>query len=292
MDDGRGKPNCKDDEEAQMLADLVPPITGSEQFRDVLLRFLDTPFVQFIGILVLVSVVLDGAFFFFLMVGWHNMCSEPSRLNCDPRNYWLNWSLQVLNILFTYMSIQRMVWTTAQFLHIAGFSCPRRSNAIGCNLYGIPDDPDIWYYIPIRRRLWIVILIVVNCVSQFLNQATRIIYLDYSSSNTMPGQFWVNVFFVASMASNLIAVSWVIYEMGLVRTANPSKFEPGPLDSIRAAIAAFRKTKRTPDDGEDEGDESLLVPTARVHPDPTRARSRRVLVGLGESRASARFFAM
>merc|ERR1719162_1573117 len=87
-------------------------------------------------------------------------------------------------------TIISMPWRAAQFLHVAGWGCPHRSNEISCNVYGIPDDPDIWCYIPLKRRMGILIVLILHCVTQFINQATRFVYPDYESSNAFPGNIW------------------------------------------------------------------------------------------------------
>jgi Protein of unknown function (DUF2985) len=281
------------------LEDLSPPRTSSEACRDSLLRFLDTPLVQGIGILVLILVILDGAFFFFLLVGWHAMCDTPSRADCDPRNYWYNWSIQVLNVLFTYMNTVSMPWRCTQLIHIMG-SCPPRENAVGHGLYGFGNDPDIWYWIPLRQRLGITIILLNNCIMQFANQATRIVYSDFDSQNEFPGNVWTNVFFVASFACGGIGAGWMLYEMGKIREAMPGKFGPGPIDSMKVALAA--RQPKGKQDADQEGEEQQqqqqspdveAQPSASIRPpDPTRESRRRALVGKGDGRSGARLFAM
>ena len=281
-------------QQQQQLEALVPPITGSENFRDALLRFLDSTPVQYLGLAVLFLVVVDGAFFFFLMIGAHTLCNDPSRFDCQPRNAALNAGIQILCGLFTYTSIVSMPWRAAQFLHVAGWGCPHRSNEISCNVYGIPDDPDIWCYIPLKRRMGILIVLILNCVTQYINQATRIVYPDYESSNAVPGNIWVNVFFVASFACAGIGAGWIFYEEGLLRAERPGQFGPGPIDSLKQAIANYRAGKAEPKadattgDDDDGGGGSV-----HHHPaDPTRAKNRASVLGAGDGRAALRLFAM
>ena len=147
-----------DDEE--ILAQLQPPMSRCERLRDACLRILDKRFFQALGILVLFLVIVDGALFFFLLMGWHTLC-DNEKTDCEPRNWWYNWSIQVLNVLFTYMAVVSMPWRCANFLHLTGTSCPPRNNAIGHNLYGLPD-PELWFHIENARRLGITIVFVVE----------------------------------------------------------------------------------------------------------------------------------
>ena len=305
-----------DEDEDAWLSKLNPPRTSSEACRDSLLRFLDTPLVQGIGILAIVLVIIDGAFFFFLLVGWQGMCDTPSRMDCDPRNKWYNLSIQGLNILFTYTNTVSMPWRCTQLLHISGSSCPPRENAVGHGLYGFADEPDIWYWIPLRKRLYITIILLNNCLMQYINQVTRIVYYDYESQNEFPGNIWTNVFFVASFACGGVGAAWMLYEMGKIRDAMPGKFGPGPIDSLKDALSKHdfsccNKGENENKQGQDvetgNGDSSRRPategmtgstwqgqPSSRtsLSRDPTRESQRRSLVGKGEGRAGPRLFGM
>jgi len=276
---------------------LVPPITGSEHFRDALLRFLDSKLVQYLGLAVLFVVVVDGAFFFCLMIGAQTLCTP--RFDCQPRNAAYNAAVQILIGLFTYMAIISMPWRAAQFLHVAGWGCPHRSNEISCNVYGIPDDPDIWCYIPLKRRMGILIVLILHCVTQFIMQATRIVYPDYESSNTVQGKLWTEGFFVATFACFAIGAGWILYEEGLLRTERPGQFGPGPIDSLKQAIADYRARKAEPQaeatTGDDDDDDGVGGSVHHHHPhpaDPTRAKNRASVLGAGDGRAALRLFAM
>jgi hypothetical protein len=82
---------------------IDPPITITERYRDTLLRTFDLPIFQYIGIFIIVGVVIDGAIFFFLLMGWHTLCHPVT--DCEPRNTVYNISIQILNGFFTYMAI-------------------------------------------------------------------------------------------------------------------------------------------------------------------------------------------
>ena len=61
--------------------DLSPPRSTSERFRDWILRTLDSQLFQIIGYIVLFLVILDGALFFFFLVGWQTLCRP--RTDCE-----------------------------------------------------------------------------------------------------------------------------------------------------------------------------------------------------------------
>lgn len=75
--------------------DLQAGLTASrfERIRDSVLLFLLRPCFTHLAIVHILLIVMDGALFFFLMVGAHNMCSP--QFDCPTRNFWLNLSLQV-----------------------------------------------------------------------------------------------------------------------------------------------------------------------------------------------------
>jgi hypothetical protein len=269
---------------------LIPPISRGELFRDTLLRHLDHPFFQILGLLVILLVIIDGAFFFFLLVGWHGMC-QP-RMDCEPRNWWYNASIQILNVLFTYMAVISMPWRSTHVLHITGASCPHRSNAVGHDLYGIVNQNDAWFHIPLPKRLGIILLLLLNCVTQFANQITRIVYHSFELQNTFPGNIWTNVFFAASFVAAGMAGAWLAYEVHRLRRAHPGQFGPGPkevcytfYDDYLARYFGERTNPEILDVQEEE-----QVTRRRNSIDPTRDPERRSILPV--ERTSMRMFAM
>ena len=258
---------------------LDPPIGSGERMRDALLRLLDRPVFQIIGMLVLFLIIADGALFFFLLMGWHTLCSPVT--DCEPRNWWYNFSIQVLNVLFTYTNLFSMPWRMTNFLHISGWSCPYRSNDVGCNLYGMPESTDAWFHIPLKPRWGITVLLLLNAITQFINQGTRIYYYDFESQNEAPGNIWTNVFFAASFICAGIAAAWMTYEASKVRKRHPGRFGPGPIDLMKDMIRRMRK-KDT--EGEDTAIETDAI-------DPTRERRRRSVLHTPD-RAGLRMWAM
>ena len=222
---------------------LDPPISTMERYHDVVLRTLDLPIFQYIGIVVLFGVVLDGAIFFFLLVGAHTLCHPVT--DCEPRNTVYNISIQILNGFFTYMALLSLPWRLSNFLHLSrtvrrqcycccgGGNCyPQRSNEVGHNLYGLAD-PDIWFHIPVQRRCSITILLMCNCLFQFINHGTRIVHSSYEEQDAYPGNVWTNVFFVSAFACAGTGAGCILYESSQLRKMYPTKFGHGPIDAIR-----------------------------------------------------------
>ena len=61
-----------------------PDATHSEKFRDNLFAFLDGPTMFKVNIANIIIIIVNGAFFFCLLVGIQTMCTPL--LNCQPRN--------------------------------------------------------------------------------------------------------------------------------------------------------------------------------------------------------------
>jgi hypothetical protein len=255
------------EERYPLLHLLNPPQSCGENLRDVLLRMLDHPVFQVTGIIVLVLVVIDGAFFFFLLVGWHNLCDTPSRTDCEPRNRYYNISVQILVGLFTYMALDTITWRTTNFLHTMGWSCPYRRNAVGHDLYGQPTK-EMWFHIPLQRRKGILMVLLLNCWTQFANQWSRIQFSTYQQQSTMPGVVWINLFFVLSMVCGFIGAAWYLYEEYrlTLRNPTPGTFEPGVIDYIKSALDKYVwKTYKMNDTTETEIETTETSPPSTQH---------------------------
>jgi hypothetical protein len=306
-------PDDEDSEEVETVIDPVinpPPVRG-ENFRDWILSTLDRPFFQYLGLFVLFNVIWTGALFFFFLMGWQNVCRP--RTDCEPRNWWYNWAIQALNVCFTYMVTVSMPWRTTNAIHTFGWSCPHRRNDPGHDLYGLPTH-DIWFHLPLFRRGGILIVLLLNCIFQYINQGTRIKYYNYELQDASPGNIWTNVFFVGSFACAGIGGGWLLYEMGRVRKAHPpNTFAPGPLDMAKNYIAAYKasraEAKKKDDDHASADDEQMAEDEEQVvedeggvavtedetdpsmhYPDPTRDGKRRSVVNV--NRSPMRLFGM
>lgn len=245
--------------EEKEVTEITPPLSTSERARDVLFSILDHPFFFAFGIFVLILVIVDGAFFFFLMVGWHGMCTPRSK--CDPRNWWLNWSIQVLCGLFTYTSVVSMPWRVSNFLHATGMSCPFRSNDAGRDLSGLPTD-DIWFHIPAKQRTNISLVLMFNCIFQYANQVTRFIYTDFDSTEAIPGQIWTLLFFILSMVFAGVGAYMTAKAEDKLRKEHPGKFTPGILEILKAKIKGDKPEKETKADDKKGGDDDVeVIPT-------------------------------
>jgi len=241
-----------------------------EYVRDSVLRFLDHPAMQLVGLLVVMGILVDGAFFFFLLVGWQRMCDTPSKYDCDPRNDWYNFSIQMLNVFISYMNLVSFPWRCSNFFHITGllqkccccpstWCCPKRNNAVGCGLYGIPNDPDIWFHIPLNKRLGITCFLLFNNVLQFVNHSMRIRYRTYDLQNTWPGNILTSVFFLSSFSCAGCGASWMFYETGKIRKAHP-EFGPGPIDMIKQKFAEYKASSGGSNNSTCSSDEAKRKP--------------------------------
>jgi len=235
---------------------LNPPKSSGERIRDGILKALDHPVAQALGIIVLVLVIIDGAFFFFLLVGWQTMCRP--RVDCEPRNWWYVFSVQLLTVLISYTATISMPWRCANLLHISGWACPPRENSAGHDLYGrVNHDP--WFSIPRPRRLGITLLLLANSLAQFANQATKIIYYNYELQSTYPGNVWTSVFFGSSFLCVALAGVWMAYETSVLRKQNPNKFGPGPIDLAKQFYTRSIKKIRGGKDSNADVSEALEV---------------------------------
>jgi hypothetical protein len=214
--------------------DVDPPPTRFERSRDSLLRMLDTRPVQWLGIIILVQVIADGAVFFFFLMGWQTLCSDPSPTDCEPRNTIYNASIQILTGLFTAMALISFPWRATQFSHAWGLNRVRSRHQVGLDLYGVPSH-DVWYHIPAKHRRGITGMLVLSCLLQYLNQATRLVFRSYEAQSTFPGTVWVNVFFASSFVTAFAGGVWMASVSESVRRRDPAKFEPGPIQLVLAS---------------------------------------------------------
>ena len=160
-------------------------------------------------------VVLDGAFFFFMLMGWHAPMGDHP---VDDANWWLNWSIQVLCGLFTYGALWTMPWRIAHLVHLCG---PQA--APGLDFHGYPTA-DHWFGLPVRVRAIALALLWANTLFQFANQAARIIYPNHEESAAMPGVVFCNVFFGLSFACSFAAAGYLYRSIKLLGREDPQRF--------------------------------------------------------------------
>lgn len=215
-----------------------------ERVRDLALKVFESKLLTGIGLANLVLIIVDGALFFFLLMGWHAMCDKPSRTACDPRNWWYNFSIQVLNVCFTYGALVSLPWRLANFYHL--FAQRRRSNQDFLDFYGDRTE-NIWFHIPSRHRKAITLVLLCNNFSQFSNQGTRIVYYSYALQNVSPGNIWTNVFFALAFSFAGIGAAYQARQETLVRRRSPGRF-PDPLQDalqVLKSILHMREGSKT-----------------------------------------------
>ena len=202
----------------------APPSDASrfERARDAALVCLDG-YMQsrlFVGVTVVwvLLVVIFGAMYFFLLVGWHG-------LGQDEANELANASIQVLTLLFTYILSLTAPWRVGNAVHLWG---TRRQSAAGLDLYGRPAQ-GIWWHIPPTQRKRIVALLMVNLSFQYLTQLCRIGWSSYTASQTVAGAVLINLTFVTSLLAGIGSGAYQGACEDAVRKASPGVFPPTPL---------------------------------------------------------------
>ena len=212
--------------------------THSEKFRDNLFAFLDGPCMFKVNIANIIIIIVNGAFFFCLLVGMQTMCTPL--LNCQPRNWWLNWSIQLLNVNFTFGALVALPWRLANSWHLWGLACPGRANDDGLDLYG-RETEEIWFHIPRNHRRGINAIFLGNAVSQFVNHAMRCVYHTYATSNEMPGQVLVNVFFILAFVLAGWGAVYLARREAALRKDQPGRWADPLGDAIKAGRAWCRE---------------------------------------------------
>ena len=155
-------------------------------FWDNVVSFTQGMLAPPIGIVWMVLVVIVGAAFFFLLIG-----AVPLRPQSEKEK-WLNLSIHGLNILFTYAAIANFPGRFRTLLRLM-----RIKGTVGINYDRLPSLL-IFDHIPWSDRFNIVIILILNCVFQFINQLFRIKYYSFELSNQGIAILWVNLFFVSS----------------------------------------------------------------------------------------------
>lgn len=205
--------------------------TCYERIRDRILKNQEKFCWKPLILLWMVLVVVDGAFFFFVMVGAHNITPEETAKQA------LNWGIQGLNLLFTTSAIFTMPWRWANAVHLTG--CSGRVNTVGHDLYGA-STTDIWFHIPLGHRAGIVLFMLLNCIAQYINQIFRIIYFDHVKADGWPGVLLVNLFFGLSFLCGIIAGIYQGQMEGRLRKARPRAFGPTPVEQLKRHYHRWR----------------------------------------------------
>mmetsp|Transcript_8117 Transcript_8117/g.25401 ORF Transcript_8117/g.25401 Transcript_8117/m.25401 type:complete len:268 (-) Transcript_8117:23-826(-) len=214
----------------------APPAdaTACELRRDALVAFLDGPAMFKVNIANIIIIIVDGAFFFFLLVGWQAMCTPV--MDCQPRNWWYNWSIQLLNVCFTYGALVALPWRLACFAHLFGGA---RSNEDGRDFYGRPTE-ETWFHIPLFHRRAINLVFLSNCFFQFANQGTRIYYPTYAAADEFPANLWTNLFFILAFLAAGVGAGYLARRETLLRREQPDRWNDPLADGVDAAKKWWR----------------------------------------------------
>ena len=258
--------------------------TGIERTRDRVLEFLAQPLLSIWTLLAIVHMLLVvgvGAWFFFIFLdsgGPNNFAMSQ-----DDSDKHRNISIQVLTSLFTWSALLTMPWRLSNATHltyntgrdhfgfyhpccntVVGRLCcapgPSRSCAAGHDFYG-KETEAIWFNISTSHRRAIVTLLLMNTFSQFLNQAMRIVYYDYHSSNEYPGSAWCNAPFATSMVTGIIAAFYQLLQERKLRREEPERFPSGPLESFALSYRGWRRGLWT------------IIPRSNWHHEKVRQRA-------------------
>lgn len=207
------------------LAHLDTPIESTcyERSRDVTLNALNTKFMEIFTICFIVAVIVVGAAFFFILIG-----AVPLK-KPEPRNEVFNVSVQCLTGLITWPAVISLPWRISNLIHI---KCTHRNNLPGHDFYGKPTD-SIWFHIPTGPRLCIVYLLISNSLTQFCNQASRIVFFSHEEAESWPGALFVNLFFFGGFAPAIGAAWYQWRQEEILRKEHPDRFHPGPVEYIK-----------------------------------------------------------
>jgi hypothetical protein len=187
-----------------------------------LVQFFEKPIFERLVIVWLILVVVDGAFFFLLLVGWLSLGS--TNLN----NKWMNLSIQVLNVLFTYISVYNLPGRVQCFRKLLNNKWERTR-----------DMDDIFNHLTWKQRVGIIVLLLLNCMTQFVNQGFRCAYYSFELSTE---HVWeVNTFFALSFGTAIWAAIWEGLEERKLR--HSGKYT-GPPDALHEFIGEGRFTFR------------------------------------------------
>ena len=238
------------------LSSLNPPPSKIETLRDKWLDFLSGKIHFWVGVTVFILIIIDGAFFFFLLIGAQNMCRP--RMDCEPRNWWLNFSIQFLTVLFTYLATISLPWRLSNATHLFVNSGKyNRSSDAGLDLYGRPTE-QIWYHISQSRRRLVVVFLILNSLTQYANQTSRIIFYTYELADVFPGNLWTLLFFVLSMLFAAVGGGLQLHAERL-RKVHPERFPPSLWETSKEYLAKARSGLRRQSISEEKGDEEEVV---------------------------------
>jgi len=243
---------------ASLRKDAPPDATMLEKLRDASLLCLDwyskTWFFMIFTAIWALGVVVFGAMYAFLLVGWYGQKPMYTDVNgtelyVDGAEGWTvetstdigNVCIQILTAQFTYILSLTAPWRLGNLFHLWAkeLGMKRRCNAEGFDLYGRPTT-GIWFWIPTRKRKVIVGLLVANLFFQYATQATRVVFPSYADSQSILGAIFINFTFVTSIICGIASGNMQTACEGQVRKENPDKFPPTPMEH---ALKAWKEAK-------------------------------------------------
>jgi len=205
-------------------------LTRAEKFRDTLIAVIDHPYFLYPATVICMTLLtVFGLLLLCLLFGLHTLCS-PVR-DCEPRNFWFNACLQIINWVFTFKALCSLPWRVSDYCHARGWT--RRSHALGHNWHGIFKISDAWYHVDPSTRSRIVASMLTECFFQFLNQGTRVYYMDYASSTTFPGIIWTNCFILGAMVSGAVGTVGYFRATEKVKRQQPDQFGAAIVDRLK-----------------------------------------------------------
>ena len=145
-----------------------------------------------LAILWILLVVIVGAIFFFFMVDAIPLDHE------EKEEKWLNYSIQALNVLFTYAAVTNQPKRLRDFIRL--LRMPR--HCIGVDWEGNVSN-HIFDYVPYKHRMFVVVNLNLNCIFQFVNQSFRAVYFTPELANEHVLE--VNLFFALSFLCAFVA---------------------------------------------------------------------------------------
>jgi hypothetical protein len=129
-----------------------------------------------------------------------------------------NYMVQQLTVLFTLISLYALPVRTARILGLFGESktgydfhgriTPRPGPR---SLMTETYDPFSFYHISYGPRCLIATLQFVSAIAQFIDQVFHLKYASWASSQSMPGLFWDNLFFLTSLITMLSGLAFEAY---------------------------------------------------------------------------------
>ena len=187
------------------------------RFRDWLLTLLSHKIFVIIAGIFGACVVGWGAFFAMLLIG------IPIFPEQDKKEFWMNFAIQVLTALFTYVIIVTLPWRLYNLQHMMN----AKRSRVGLDFDGMETNM-VWFHIPRPARWQLIGMLLMNTLMQSLTQVSRIVYPTYADSQTLAGGLFTNAtFFFAFLSGVSSGIMQLVFETR-VRLDDPRRFDRSP----------------------------------------------------------------